>query len=375
MKKVNILYTSHTSKFQMGGQVSLFNLVKRLNRDRYRPILLCPSVGDLSRHFDDIECPAVYHHFFRLKGFNLLRIITCIIHTIRLLREYNIDLIHSDHPVDAFYLGICSRLLRIPLVWHVRVSYSSRLDLINLRLASKVIGVSEAVSERFLRKGSISRKYITIYNGVDCVKFKPMSLNRLREELGLTLNSKIVATIGQITFEKGIDDFIEAIRILHGKINSCDFLIIGSGHSTVIKEIKAKIESYGLDEYVHLLGFRNDIINVLQGIDLFVLASWRYVEGLPRVVIEAMACGRPVVGTDVEGVNEAIENNTTGLLVPPKDPIRLSEAILETLMDKGRMEAMGKAGRKRAENMFSIIHNVDRIECVYQEVLTCRNAL
>ena len=367
MSTVNILYTSHTSEFGMGGQVSLFNLVKRLNRNKYRPILLCPGEGTLSQRFNEIDTYVIYHQFIRLNGGNLLRIITCLIHTFNLLRMHNIDLIHSDHPTDTFYLGICSRALRIPLIWHARVSFGSKLDWLNCRLSSKVISVSNSVRKRFLPSNKNSKKHATIYNAVDCELFKPFSVNESRRTFGLGEDKIIITTISQLIKEKGIFEFIEAAKRVYSEIGVCRFVIVGEGTDEFKKELNQMIEKKGLSEYVYCLGFREDIPAILNDSDIFVLAS--YIEGFPRVVIEAMACGKPVIGTDVEGVNEAIKGNITGLLIPPRDPIKLSEAIKKLLMDRRQMESMGKAGRKRAIELFSIVHQVDNIENVYQEIL------
>lgn len=367
MKKTCILYTSHTSEFKMGGQISLFNLVKRLDRTQYCPVLVCPGEGTLSQRFSEIDCRTVYHHFPRLKWFNIVRILTCFVYTIRLLKRYHIDFVHSDHPTDTLYLGICSRVLRIPLIWHARVSSSSRLDHFNCRLASKIISVSNSVKKRFLPSDRNSQKHATIYNAVDCDLFNPNSGTENRQSLGLGRDKIIVTTVCQLIKEKGVLEFIEAAKRVCAKIELCRFVIAGEGTEKFTNELTQLIKQKGLFEQVHLLGFREDIPSILNDSDLFVLAS--YIEGFPRVVVEAMACGKPVVGTDVEGVSEVIEDHITGLLVPPRDSKRLAEAIVEILMDEGKMEAMGQAGRKRAEGLFSIVHHVARIEDVYEEIL------
>ena len=304
-----------------------------------------------------------------VKAANLFKIPFCLINTLILLRNKNIHLVHSDHPTDTFYLAICSRILNIPLIWHARVMFSSRLDHLNLLLATRVIGVSKAVSARFLVSHKIPPKYVTIYNGVDCDKFKPQKGSYLREELGLGQNIKVIATIGQITPEKGIEDFVESAKRVFAEDNTCRFLIAGTGHDLFLKRIKKKIEDYGLRDHMHLLGFRTDIVNILNGIDLFVLSSRPYVEGLPRVVIEAMSCGKPVVGTNVHGINEEVEDGVTGLLVPPEDPGSLAKAILTLIEDGKKSKKMGAAGRERVKNSFSIESNVTEVQKIYNEVI------
>lgn len=368
MKKANILFTSHTSEFKMGGQISLFNIVKRIDREKYRPFLLCPGTGNLSHNFKEIECPSLYHHFPQLKVLNIVKIVICFLSTINILKKQDINLVHSDHPTDTFYLSICSKVLRIPIIWHTRVSSGSRLDQFNFRLATAIISVSDSVANRFSPRNRRPPKHRIIYNGVDCSLFKPDPNEADRKKFGFGKDKRIITTVCQLIREKGIFELIEAARITCAKSKTCRFIIVGEGTDKITEEIITTIKQKRLDGYVHLVGFKKDIPSILNDSDIFVLAS--HIEGFPRSVIEAMACGKPVIGTDVEGVREAVEDNVTGLLVPPKDPIRLSEAIQKILWDEGKIKAMGQAGRERAENLFSILQNVHQIENVYQELLS-----
>ena len=366
MPITNILYTSHVSEMQLGGQFSLYNLVKKLDRTIYRPILLCPSEGSLSHNFQKIGCDITYHSFPHIRFLNTWTIFKSFTKTFVLLKKLRVHIIHSDHPTDTFYLAFCSKLLRIPLIWHARVSFKSRLDSINTKLATKVIGVSNAVSFRFQTGKRISSKYVTIYNGVDTEKFKPDKNENLRNELMIDSDDRVITTIGQIKAEKGIFDFVAAVKLIQDRNPNCKFLVAGDGDENEVARLKSKIIEQSLQKYVHYLGFRDDIARILNATDVFVLASFRHVEGLPRVVIEAMSCEKPVVGTDVHGINEAIENGVTGLLVPPREPQKLARAIMIMLENENESRKMGIAGRKRVKKLFSIKKNVSKISKIYR---------
>ncbi|MDH4258411.1 MAG: glycosyltransferase, partial [Candidatus Aminicenantes bacterium] len=116
-------------------------------------------------------------------------------------------------------------------------------------------------------------------------------------------------------------------------------------------------------------GYREDIPQIMSCLDIAVLPSTSHLEGLSRVIIEAMASGKPVIATDAGGNPEAVEDGKTGILVPPGEPDRLARAILELARDANKRKRMGEAGRKRAEQLFSIEMNVTRIEKIYEEIL------
>jgi glycosyltransferase involved in cell wall biosynthesis len=352
-----------------GGQISLYNLVKRLDREKYDLCLVCPAPGPLSRAFSKINCKITYLSFPQIRFCNIFKIPIILIKTLTLLKNNNIQIVHSDHPTDTFYLAVCARILRIPLIWHARVSFSSRLDSINLRLVSKVIGVSDAVSKRFEYSGRVSPKYITIFNGVDSGKFSSKGIGRVRQELGLNSNEMIITTICQMKPEKGIQNFIEAAKRIQKHSENCYFIMVGSGDETFIENQKKRINKYGLQTHVYWLGVRTDIVNILDVTDVFILASMPNVEGLPRVVIEAMSCGKPVVGTDVHGINEAVEDGVTGLLVPHENPESLAHATLTLVKDIEKRRVMGRSGRENVKKKFSIESNVSKTARLYEQLI------
>lgn len=367
---IKILYTSHTPNMNMGGQISLYNLVKRLDRKKYHPTLICPSPGPLSRAFTEIKCNVVYQSFPRFKLSNSASICKSFMKIFLFLKTQKFHIIHSDHPTDTFYLASCAKLLQIPLIWHGRVTFKSRLDFFNLKLATKVIGVSKAVSFRFQTRKGIPDKYVTIYNGVDHNEFRPRKTLGVCKEFGFESGENIITTIGQIKPDKGIYDFLSSAKLISEKTAKCRFLIVGEGDASVFAHLMGKISEYGLQKSVQCLGFRKDIPKILNQTDVFVLASFPYVEGLPRVVIEAMACARPVVGTDVHGINEVVEDGVTGFLVPSKNPQKLAQAIFSLLNDTRKAKIFGDAARASVINSFSIESNVSKIQNVYEQIIT-----
>lgn len=144
------------------------------------------------------------------------------------------------------------------------------------------------------------------------------------------------------------------------------FLIAGEGKKEYKNNLIKFANGYRMEKNIIFTGFREDIPEIMKGLDIFVLPS--HSEGLSRTILEAMASAKPVIATEVGGNPEAIEDGVTGILVPAKEPDKLAEAILKLVKDREKRERMGVAGRERAEKLFSIEENVRKIEELYQKL-------
>src|SRR5207249_7582327 len=168
---------------------------------------------------------------------------------------------------------------------------------------------------------------------------------------------------------KGHRYLLDALVRLRHKHPTVRLLIVGGGTE------KDKLERYaqetGLAEAAMFLGHRADVADLLVAMEVFILPS--EAEDFGRVLLEAMATGRPVVATDAGGVPEVVEANVTGLLVEPADPVALAEAISTLLIDSDRAQAMGRAGRQRVEKYFTMSRHAGLIEAVYQDTLGLTN--
>ena len=138
-----------------------------------------------------------------------------------------------------------------------------------------------------------------------------------------------------------------------------------AGRGELLGQLKAEAAELGIEENVKFLGLRQDVPELLQELDIFVLPSLS--EGLPLSVLEAMAAGKPVVATDVGGIREAVIDEHTGFLVPAEDPQALSEKILCLLRDRELASRFGEAGRKRVEQVFSLKTMIKGYEELYDE--------
>jgi len=188
----------------------------------------------------------------------------------------------------------------------------------------------------------------------------------LRAELGLADGVPVVATVGQLRPEKALEVLVEATARLAPEFPDLRVLIVG--HGPVEGDLKRLAVEAGLDETVLFLGRRNDVPDVLAGIDLAVCCSDH--EGSPLSVMEYMAAGRPVVATSVGGVPDLIEDGVHGLLVPARSPDELAAAIASLLSDRERAREMGERARARQQEEFTLDAFVRRVEDLYEELFS-----
>lgn len=188
--------------------------------------------------------------------------------------------------------------------------------------------------------------------------------DKKRSELGFRKGDILIATAGRISPEKAQEVLIEAFARIKGEHPKASLLIIGDGPSRRALEGLARERNA---EGVRFLGFRTDMDQIMCAIDLFVLPS--LTEGLPNVILEAFACKKPVVATAVGGVPEIVDHGKSGLLVPPKRPDLLAEAIQALLRDPERRRAMGEAGYERVRRDFTFEAQAGKLEGIYEEII------
>jgi glycosyltransferase involved in cell wall biosynthesis len=204
-------------------------------------------------------------------------------------------------------------------------------------------------------------KLITVSNGIDLDLFEP-------RDARTSPDSYHIGTVGSLSPKKGYSYLIEAAGILISRDIPVMLTFVGDGPLRDALEEQAIDSRFG--GRIRFVGTTPDVRGALETFDVFAGSSLR--EGLPLVVLEAMASGKPVVTTDVGGNGEAVIDGTTGLLVPPGDPHALADALEILWKDGGKRELMGRAGRQRAERHFSAKRMVAETEEIYERILDSR---
>ena len=362
-RPASILVVSNHGAVVGGGELSLIDLLRGLDRDRWAPVLVVPEDGEVAARGRDLDLPV---HVIALPGLRRpgpgsLKTVAALV---RLARATGAALIHANGSRAMAYAAIAGRLARRPTLWHVRIADRDGLvDRALSAMATAVIATSRAVARRFPWAPA---KVRLVPNGIDLGRFAPRPASgALRASLGLPPSGPVALSIGRHVAEKGYRHLVAAAGLMARTRPGAHWILVGDGE--LRGELEAQARGLGLESRMHFAGWRDDVADLLALADVFVLPSES--EGFGRVLVEAMAMSRAVVATAVGGVPDIVLAGQTGLLVGPADPAALADAVGALLDDPARAARLGAAGRARAESTFSLGAHVDAVERVYEEIL------
>jgi glycosyltransferase involved in cell wall biosynthesis len=288
------------------------------------------------------------------------------------MRRFRPDIVNTHSGRDTLLAGFAARLgfprtgrrPRVVRTRHLILPITSRISY--SWLPDRVVTVSHAVRENLIGSGVPAGMITTITTGVDCTRFDPArTAPVLRQELGIGDGTLLVGMVAILRFKKGHLDLLDAAVEVAKALPDVRFVLAGNGPQR--ENLERAIAERGLQQRVHLLGLRRDIPDVLRSLDLFVLPTHQ--EAFGTSFLEAQAMGVPVIGTDVGGVGEAVNQGVSGLLVPPHDPQALAAAILALGRDPQRRSAMSAAGRPWVLAEHSTGKMAERMLALYRELL------
>jgi len=305
--------------------------------------------------------------------------VSALLRLTRLLRARQYDVIHTHLPRADIFGGIASLLIpKSQLVsskhneyWFYDHSSIAAVERWLCRRRRRVITISAALA-RFYQERCLVKdpsKLRVIHYGLDLGAFDQRlvekSNTRVCTSLDLPPDARVVLSVGRLEEQKGHRYLIDAFAQVRFDEPRAHLVIAGEG--SLRRQLTLQIERLGLQDCVHLLGWRPDVPNLMQIAEVFVLPSlW---EGFGLVLLEAMAAHLPVVAFDTSAIPEIVVDGKTGLLVPPRESQALAEGILRLLKDPGLAHEMGQAGRRRVETRFTVDQMVTQTMRVYQELL------
>jgi len=366
----SILYLNAGS--QLGGaERSLIDLLKGLDRSRFRPLVACPDNGPLAQILRERGIGIYCCNFSGLS--TPTRFFSELLNLRRFARERNVALIHGNSTLSVKHAMFLGWILGVPSVVHVRdeIPPGASFYRLWLRYSDCVIAVSDAVKKALINT-VIPAALKRIYNGIDTKRFRP-DLNGFdaRREWQWPENTPIVGMVGRFSFEKGATTFLGAVFQASLEFPEVRFILVGDVvFSKNRKFKKGAIETaqrLQLLDRIKFVGEREDVETLMAGMDILVVPSTR--EAFGRVAAEAGACGKPVVATAVGGLPEIVMDGETGILVPPEDCDAMSAAILRLLRDEGLRRTMGIKARERICRFFDIRRTIDEIENLYDTLL------
>lgn len=350
-----------------GGQLVALRLARAARDAGHEALFVAPVRGHFTAlvEADGFDVHVIdVGRLFRLRALATLR---------SLIRRERIELVHTHTLAAANALGrIGARFSGARVVSHLHIENHFRaatapvlrtLDNVTARLCSALVAVSEDTRLAYERQG-YPRRIEVVYNGVDG-EFAGAG-DRVREEFGVPNGAPLVGEIGRLCDVKGQRELIAALA----DVPDVRAMLVGADleqDGAFQVELERRAADLGVRDRVVFAGRRDDVPDVLAALDVVVLPS--LTEGLPLVVLEAMAARRPVVATSVGGTPELVVDGETGLLVPPRDAGALADALRRLTGDRALRERMGEAGYRRVRERFSADATTGRILEIYEEAL------
>jgi len=396
-----------------GSVISLYHLVRGLNRERYLPLVLLAEGQPLLDRFQALPDVAVRTMLSRqgrgdeyptsvetlrqsallawlreLPGFTptwqavgsavrLARIVWPAARRLqRIITDLKPDLLHLNDAVPVVEPGIIAAWLAgVPAVCHVRTTAAAPNSRFDRWLSGRVAGfifissyVAQAQEADGLRIG-LAR---TVYNGVALDEFRDVAQSRavVRAEFGIPMDASLVGAVGRLARWKGHARLLQALAQAQQQRPDLHALIVGGdspGEVGYRAELEQLAEELGLAKRVHFIGHREDVPRLLGALDALVHVP-DDPEPFGRAVIEAMAAGLPVIAAAAGALPEIIVDGETGWLVPSRNPVATADAIVRLLADPAQARRMGAAGRQRVQRHFTVEQCVAGVEALYEKI-------
>jgi glycosyltransferase involved in cell wall biosynthesis len=376
--KCNILYVIENIEFG-GGERVFSQIIRGLDKERFGVFVASNPGGIFEKKLTEVGIkinPVRMTNRFNLGIISRLK---------KIIKTKDVRIVHSQGGRADFFARIAARIANVPIIissmamlvegYDVSIPRKGLYVLIDRwteRWVNKFTVLSEAMRRSLIERHKIPPgNIVKIYNGIEIEEYNP-DLKELRNkklevrrELWLKNDVPVIGAIGRLVWQKGFEYLIRAAPEMLKKCPEARFLIVGEG------PLKNKLiltgEKLNVADRITFTGFRSDIKEILASIDVLAMPS--LLEGLPMVLLEAMAMAKPIVATRIDGITEVLENSKTGLLVPAKNSHALAEALVGILDDNEKANFFGQNAREAAKEKFSVKKMVEQIESAYEKLL------
>ncbi|HLF26873.1 MAG TPA: glycosyltransferase family 4 protein [Anaerolineae bacterium] len=407
---IRVLYVERPHNIG-GSVISLYHLVSQLNRTRFEPHVLFYRSHPYRERFQaigarvsvlnerpsgetatppavspqrDIAASLSRYSRWAAAGYRAAKFGYAFLHNdlpqarriYRVIKRGAIDLVHVNESLPNGRASVlAARWAGVPVICHFRGFKT--LNVFDRRLSRHLtapVYISNAVAMHHIAQGLPPENGKVIYNAVRLEHFQPHRDGAaIRREFGLRREHVVIGNVGRLDWWKGHDIFLQALARLVQHRPEVRALIVGATDDEPINQayfenLHRLVAQLGLGKRVIFTGYRDDVAEVMAAMDLIVHSATQP-EPFGRVIIEALAAGRPVVATAAGGVPEIIEDGVQGLLVPPGDVGALENAMVALLSDRPRAEALAQAGYQHVCQHFSVQAQAVAIETLYETVL------
>ncbi len=386
---MRILFYNHTGMVS-GAERVMSMILDGLDREQYELVVACPDQSPMMAMVEKLRIRArglpSLQARFTCRPHQILRYLLSFFQVIRFARALVIeeapDVIHANSIRAGMVMAVATIGMEMPVIWHAHdilphhpLSSAVRL-LASLSKRNRIVAVSQAVADRFrgllLRPMKKRVPIRVIHNSVDLSRFKPDARARreIRRTLGLKKNQLVFGIVGQLTPRKGQLELIQAYAQASADKSNMALLIIGAAlfnrDDQYVTKLQDEVEALGIFNGVSFLGSRDDIPQLLQGLDVLVVNS--HEEPFALTVLEGLSSSTPVLATAVGGTPEMIQHGRTGWLVKPRNRNELAGAMLALAGDEVLRRQLGRNGRQQAIARFSIERFLGDVESLYAEV-------
>lgn len=333
-----------------GMENCVLRLIERLPKDRFHIAAITPFESAITEKMRALDVDVIALPMIDEPPWSSIHIAATLV------KAQAIDVLHAHLPNGHILAGIAGRITGKPVLATLHGRNLEATDFEVHRLTgTHVSAVCKHTFFQALGLGVDPSRLHLIPNGVDSEVFKPLpDSGALRERHRIPTSAPLIGFVGRLAQEKGPSVFVQAALHVHRCMPAARFVMIGEG--PLRGEIEGLIARFDMD-YVHLAGLQHDMPNVYAELDLVVSTS--HSEAMPLVLMEAMACGVPVIATRIGGVPDIVLHSVTGILVSPNDDEAIARAILDLLKERSKYCESSAAARQRAVERFSLNDSVE----------------
>jgi len=366
-EKIVVAFVSWTLIGMGGSEHVVYDIARKLDRKHFSVIIISFEDGPVRYLYEEI---GIKVHVLLKKKKNDINFYQRFR---KILNKEKIDIINAHHYYPFIYSFIATIGTSIKLIYteHSRWQLEQLpiakkiLNIIMLRKSDALVAISKQIEDYYLHRLRINPiKICQISNGVDLDIYKKKVESKIKQDIGLQLHEKTIGMVANLRPEKNhkllISAFVNVVKVMK------DVRLILIGLDCMNGEIQSFANQTSVSDKIHFLGQREDIPELLSILDIICLPS-QY-EGLPLTILEGMACGVPVVGSDVLGISEVVEHDVNGLLFPLNDERKLTDTLLLVLNDSKLRDRFSKDGRLFVIQNYSLDKKVGEYERLFRSI-------
>ncbi|MCX7982778.1 MAG: glycosyltransferase family 4 protein [Syntrophales bacterium] len=371
--KVNILFVIDGLEFG-GGERVFSQIIRGLPRERYEIHVAASPVGPFHASLPSYVT-------FHATDFSRRTDVRTLFHLVKIVKKHRLDIVHGQGGRAEFFARLAARLggaksyistIAMPVegydVSPPRGILYQFFDRATEHLVSRFLVCSSALEQLLIEEHGIEKERVCkIYNGIEWREYDPRSLSEERKEtrnrLGLREENPLVGTVGRLVWQKGFFFFLKAIPIIYHALPKTRFVLVGDG--PLRKDLEEEAKRLKIMDRLFFAGHTTEVNKFMAAMDVVVIPSLR--EGFPMVTLEAMSLEKPIVATEIDGINEQIQSGKDGILVPPQSPESLARAVVTLLQDRDYAASLGRSARKKVISEFSLEKMIEKTIAVYED--------